>query len=207
MLGRIIEIIRKEGLKGLLLGALTLPARRQWLTTMHETRYIYEHTSKESDVTDFMPTTSDFTMHIVSTKFRSYQPRQSRGFDIGAIAFCIFVGQELAHIGWVALTEEAKPYIDSWRYQVDFVNKEACTGSSSTLPQYLGKGFFKYGYYKRFEYLTNMGIEKVIASVDINNTASNNMHAKFHPKIRAKVRYLKFSAWESWKEWKLDTQL
>ena len=213
------EIAKKEGLRGLLLRGLTLPVRRQWLTTMHETRYIYEHTSRKRDVMDFMPDMCDFTLHIVSTnqqadileadgyEFRSYQPRQSRGLDIGAIAFCMFVGQELAHIGWVALTEEAKPYIDSWHYQVDFVNKEACTGSSSTLPQYQGKGLFKYGYYRRFEYLVEMGIEKVIASVDINNAASNKVHAKFHPKIRAKVRYLKLLGWESWKEWKLDTHL
>jgi hypothetical protein len=219
MLDRILEITEKKRLRGLLQRGPTLPLRRLWFTVIHETRYIYEHPIRTIDVNDFMPHISNFTLHIVSTNqqadaleangygFRNYQQRQSRGLDIGAIAFCMFVGQELAHIGWVALTEEAKPYVDSWHYHVDFTNKEACTGSSSTLPQYEGKGLFKYGYYKRFEYLSEMEIEKVIASVDIKNTASNNMHAKFHPKIRAKVKYLKILGWESWKEWKLDTQL
>lgn len=219
MLGRIMKITEKKGLRGLLLRGITFLTRSQWFTPMYETRYIYEHTSQTINVNDFMPNISNFTLHIVSTnqqadaleangyEFRNYHQRQSKGLDIGAVAFCMYVGQELAHIGWVALTEEAKPYVDSWHYHVDFTNKEACTGSSSTLPQYEGKGLFKYGYYKRFEYLSKMGIGKVIASVNIINTASNNMHAKFHPKIRAKVRYLKFLGWESWKEWNLDTQL
>ena len=207
------------GLSSLLLRSVSLLLRWQWFTPVHETRNIYEHTLKEIDFNDFMPYISNFTLHIVSTnrqadtleadgyEFSNYQQRQSRGLDIGAIAFCIFVGQELAHIGWVALTEEAAPYVDSWRYHVDFTGGEACSGSSSTLPQYEGKGLFKYGYYRRFEYLREMGVDKMIASVDINNTASNNMHAKFHPKIRARVRHIKFLGWESWKEWKLSTQL
>ena len=216
MLGRALAIAREKGLGRLILRFLTLPARRQWLTIRYEVRYIYEHTPREREVTDFIPDMRDFTTYIVSTnqqadaleadgyEFRNSQPRQSMGLDIGAVAFCVFVGRELAHTGWVALTEEAKPYIDSWNYQVDYANNEVCIGSSFIPPKFRGQGFFKYLYYERLEYLRKMGIEKVMASVDIKNVASNRMHARFHPRIRAKVRYLKFLAWEFWKESKLD---
>ena len=116
-----------------------------------------------------MPKIQDFTFKIVSTNqqadelategidFRSNFINARRGLDKGALAFCIFVERELAHIGWVAMTEEAKNTFDSLPYQVDFSNKEACTGGTVTIPKYGGKGLMVYGYFKRLQFLKERG--------------------------------------------------
>ena len=48
------------------------------------------------------------------------------------IAFLIFVGSELAHIGWIMMSEKGKNIFDRIPYKVDFSNKEATsTGSGA----------------------------------------------------------------------------
>ena len=111
-----------------------------------------------------------------------------------------FVGQELAHEGWVALTEEAKRQVDSLPYDVDFLNKEACTGGTYTKPKYRGKGFMVYSYYKRLEYLRDIGVVKSRNAVCISNIASQKAHAKLEPTICARARYWKILRWEFWRE-------
>jgi hypothetical protein len=182
----------------------------------YEERYYYEHTTKELNPLEFVPSRRDFTLHIVRTsqeadaleadgyEFRSYQTKASKGLDIGGIALCIFVGRELANIVWIALTEEAKPYVDDWPYKVDFANKEACTGAALTIPKYRGYGFFKYGVYERHEFVRQMGVVKLRDSVGIYNTVSNHVQAKLGARIYAKARYLRILGWESWKETPLN---
>jgi hypothetical protein len=219
MFAKIKDILNREGFTGLLYRGIMLPARRQWLGMNYAERYYYEHTMRERNPLEFMPSRRDFTLHVVRTsqqadaleadgyEFRSYQTKASKGLDIGAIALCIFVQRELAHIGWIALTEEAKPYVDDWPYKVDFANKEACTGATLTIPKYRGYGFMEYGYYERFEFLRQMGVVKSRNSVGITNTVSNHVHAKFGPRIYAKARYLRILGLESWKETPLNIPL
>jgi hypothetical protein len=219
MFAKIKDIVDREGFTGLLHRGLTLPGRRQWLGMRYEERYYYERTIKELNPLAFMPSRRDFTLHVVRTsqqadaleadgyEFRSYQTKASKGLDIGAIAFCIFVGRELANIGWIALTEEAKPYVDDWPYKVDFANKEACGGATLTIPKYRGYGFFKYQHYEKYEFLRQMGVVKSRFSVGIYNTASNNAQAKFEGRIYAKARYLRILGFESWKETPLNIPL
>ena len=60
----------------------------------------------------------DFRLRFVTAR---------RCLDKGATAFCIFSRREIAHIGWVATSEEAKNTFDPPPYQVDFSNRQACT--------------------------------------------------------------------------------
>ena len=88
-----------------------------------------------------------------------------RNLDKGAIAFCIFVNGEVAHIGFVAMSEEAKNTVDHMPYKVDFSNNEACTGATETVPEYRSKGLMGYVYFKRFQFLREKG--KVISRVSL----------------------------------------
>ena len=120
MFAKIKEIVNQEGMTGLIHRGITFPARRNWLGMRYEERYYYEHTMKERDPAEFLPKIRDFSLHIIRTnqeadeleakgyEFRSYQTKAHRSLDIGGVAFCIFVQSELAHIGWVALTEAAR---------------------------------------------------------------------------------------------------
>ena len=219
MLAKIKGIVDREGFTGLLHRGLTLPGRRNWLGMRYEERYYYEHTTKELNPLEFVPSRRDFTLHIVRTsqeadaleadgyEFRSYQTKASKGLDIGGIAFCIFIGRELAYISWAAITEEAKPYVDDWPYKVDFANKEACGGATLTIPKYRRYRFMRYGHYEKNEFLRQMGVVKNRSSVGIYNTASNNAQAKFGGRIYAKARYLRILGLESWKETPLNMSL
>ena len=140
----------------------------------YDTYYLYKHTMMKRNEADFMPKIQDFTLNIVFTNqqadelavamgvdFRSYINNARRMLDKGAIAFCIFVKSELANIGWVAMTQEAKNIIDPTPYRVIFSDKEACTGSTRTIPKYRGKGLMTYSFFRRYEFLREQIIAKI----------------------------------------------
>lgn len=128
----------------------------------YDTYYLYKHTMKERNEADFMPKIQDFTLKIVFTNqqaddlavamgvdFRSYSINARRRLDKGAIAFCIFVENEIANIGWVAMTQEAKDTFDSLPYRVFFSDKEACTGGTVTYSQISRKGPYDLRFFQK----------------------------------------------------------
>ena len=207
---RVKDILRTEGLISLVNRVAAFLIRSFF---RYGTFYLYEHTMGNHNEADFMPRMQDFTFKLVSTNqqaselaangfedFRSRFLNARRSLDNGAIAFCIFHGLELAHIGWVAMTEKAKSAIDYLPYQVHFSDNQACTGSSVTVPKYRGKGFMTYGFFKRFEYLRKHGITTSRNAVNTSNIISQKAHAKFGPIIYARARYIKILWWQFLKE-------
>jgi len=209
LLERAAEIFQTEGLLALL--------RRGFIFLVgyffyYNRCYLYEHTIKPRNEADFLPKVSDFTFKIITTtgqadelaaagfNFGTHHPNARRDLDKGAAAFCFFINGELAHLGLVAMNEAAKNSFDSLPYRVDFSGKQACTGGTWTNPKYRGRGLMVYGYFKRFEFLREQGIETSRNGVEVGNIASQKAHAKFGPKVYASVRYLKVFGWKSWKE-------
>ena len=135
---------------------------------------------------------------------RQLYPNAWRSLDSGAIAFCVFTNNEVAHIGWVGTTEKAKQSIDNLPYHVDFANGEACTDGTRTAPKHGRLGLMVYGYFKRMEFLGEKGHVLLRCAVATDNIASQRAHARFNPKIRAKARLLKVLWWQSWRETALD---
>ena len=174
--------------------------------------YLYEHTMREQREADFLPRVQDFTVKIVASNreadelmalgfdFRSYVFYGRDALDRGAVAFCIFIGGELAHLGWAAFSEEGKAYIDPMPFRVAFSAREACTGGTRTVSKFEEKGLMTYGYYLRLEYLRQKGMVLSRNSVATGNVASQKVHAKFGPRVYARARYLRILWWESWKE-------
>ena len=203
------QILQTEGFPSLLRHVLSFLNRGCF---QYETYYLYEHTLKERNEAEFMPRIQNFTFKIVSNnqqadelaadglEFRSIINNSRQWLDKGAVAFCIFADAELAHIGWVAMTEEAKNTFDPIPYRVDFSNKEACTGGTWTNPEYRGNGLMVYGYFKRFQFLRERGIRVSRNIVAKGNIASQTAHAKFAPKIHGEARYLKILWWQFWRE-------
>ena len=217
IVSRVKDIIAQEGFRGLLVKCLTFPAKRGFLGMRYEIRDYYAHDATiKRNAEDFLPRIADFTCHVVRNEeqadeleakgyeFRSFQPQARKALETGAIAVCVFVQHELAHIGWIALSEEAKPYVDHW-LKVDFANKEACTGCALTIPKYRGTGLQTYGIYLRLDLLRSMGIAKSKASVGIGNVPSQRVHDKFSPELYARVRYFKLFGCDFWKELPINT--
>jgi len=209
LLIRVKDVLQTRGLLTLLNRGFDFLARYVF---QYGTFYLYEHTVKERNEADFMPSLQNLTVHIVSSKqqadelaasgfdCRSYSVYAGRRLDKGAVAVCTFIKQELAGIVWVAMTGEAKKTIDSLPYHVDFVNKEVCTGGTETIPEYRRKGLMKYGRYKTFEFLREQGIKTSRNAVRTSNIASQRAQASMNPRIYARARYLRILWWKFWKE-------
>jgi len=215
LLSRAMGILRKEGPLVLIRRGLKYVSQSLF---RYGTFYLCEHSIEQRDEDQFRPKVQSLTFRIVATNEQAddltkdglEDIRRSpvlvdvrKCLDNGAIAFCFFVGQELAHIGWVALSEEAKSCFDILPYRVCFSEGQACTGGSVTLPKYRGKGFMQYGYYKRFQFLQEKGYTTTRNAVDRSNMAARSAHRKFNPKVYGEARYLKVASWHLWKEYPL----
>jgi hypothetical protein len=178
--------------------------------------YLYEidvsKALKQNKEADLLPKVQNFTLKIVYTSeqadglvrggfdFQDQATTIRKRLSKGAIAFCIFVGHELANIGWITLTQQAKDSITELPYKVDFANNEACTGSAVTAPKYRNKGLMRYNYYKRLEFLKENGVIKDRAAVSKSNIASQMGVAKISDNIYAEARFLKLLWWKFWWE-------
>ncbi len=176
------------------------------------TYYLYEHPLREGNEAEFMPRAQNVTVKIVSSnreadalaaerfEFRRRFVNARRMLDKGAIALCIFVDQEIAHITWLGMTKTAKNAFDSLPYEVNFSNKEACTGGTVTVPKYRNLGLMSYGIFKKFQFLRELGTLKVRHAVRVDNMASRKSYEKFDFGIYAEARYLRILCWKQWRQ-------
>lgn len=172
--------------------------------------YIYEKTLNDVDEAVVTSRLQDATLKIIHSSeeldkltkegYDFKLPNFKERFKRGALPFCIFVEQELAHVTWVAFDEIAKREIDQLPFKVDFSKGEVCSGGSWTDPRYRGKGLLSYVYSYIFPYLAEQGIRKDKFSIQEGNIASQKAHTKLNPTITGKIRYLRLLRWEFWKE-------
>ena len=120
--------------------------------------------------------------------------------ESGAVACCVFCGNGLASIGWVALTEEAHRSLFQPGYKVNFEVGQASTGGGWTDPWYRRKRLAVYNYCKRLEYIWSHGKTSVRTAVRTDNKASLKLHANFSPIIKVRGRDLKILWHRSWTE-------
>ncbi len=104
------------------------------------TYYLYEidisKVLKQNNKPDFLPDIPNLTLKVVSTneqadeldregfEFRSQFINARKRLDRGAIAFCIFIERELANIGWITLTKQAKDSLIELPFKVDFQTRK-----------------------------------------------------------------------------------
>lgn len=183
----------------------------------YETYYLYEidipKVLKKTKETNLLPKIQDFILKIVYTneqadeldregfEFRSQLINARKKLDKGAIAFCIFVGHELASIGWITLNNAAKDSLIDLPLQVDFPHREVCTGGAVTNPKYRNRGLMRYNYFKRLELLEENGWRKDRAAVAKSNIAAQAGVARIGGvNIYAEARFLELLCWKFWRE-------
>jgi len=186
------------------------------------TYYLYEidiaKVLKQNNRSSFLPDIQNLTLKIVSTneqadeldregfEFRSQFINARKRLDRGAIAFCIFMGRELANIGWITLNNPAKNSMIDLPLQVDYSNREACTGGAATTPKYRNIGLLRYNYFKRLEFLKENGWLRDRAAVAKSNIAAQAGVARISGvNIYAEARFLKLLWWKYWREKPLTT--
>jgi len=209
LLLRAREILRTEGLLPLLGQGFVFLAGYLF---RYESYYLYEHTLEEKDESDFLPKTGDFILKVVSTNqqadelavagldFGSHLLSARRKLDKGAVAFCFFINDELAHIAWLAMSQGAKNSFAPLPYQVNFSDKQGCTGGAWTHPRYRGRGLMVYAYFKRLQFLWENGFKSSRNAVNVANLVSRKAQIRLGPRMYAKARYFKILWWDSWRE-------
>jgi len=180
-----------------------------------QTYYIYaDHTEELLSLreVDFKPSIDGLILKIVSSnqeadeleaeglQFRSHVRNARQRLDKGAVAFCIFIGSELAHIGWAALSEEAQRSIGEPPFKVDFSNNEGCTGDIWTNPEYRQMGLTSYSYMRRLWFMLNNGIVINRSVTNKRNVLSQRYATKVDNTVCGEGRYLRILWWKSWKE-------
>ncbi|MCK4724019.1 MAG: hypothetical protein KAT75_11975 [Dehalococcoidia bacterium] len=161
---------------------------------------------------DFKPSIDGFTLKIVSSneeadeleaeglQFRSHVHNARRRLDKGAVAFCIFIDNELAHIGWVVMTQQAKDSLKAPPVKVEFSENEAYSGDAWTSPDYRRMGLSSYGYMRRLRFLLNNGIVTNRTVANKSNVLSLQFATKTDVPPYAEGRYLRILWWKSWRE-------
>lgn len=216
LMRRSVALLRSDGMAELLRHGLAFLGFLVGRLFFARTVYLYKHEIQLRERARFLPRLDSWELRIIHSNAEADQVAAEglqdlrdvfvfshRSLDKGAIAFCVYVGGELAHVGWVAVDAAGKNSVDKIPFRVAFAAKEACTGGTYTIPKFRGKGLMGYGYYERLEYLREKGFVVSRNSVTISNIASQKVHAKFNPVIYGKARYRKVLRWESWREMRL----
>jgi len=206
-------VLRKEGPAGLLRRAGAFIAFLGSRAVCAETAYLYEHSVVPRDRNQFLPRLDSWELRVMRSNaeadavaaegfedFRDAFVFARRSLDAGAVAFCVYVGSELAHVGWLAVDAAGKKSIDRAPYSVAFDSGQGCTGGTYTIPAYRGKGLMPYVCFERFEYLRARGFTSSRNCVEVSNVASQKAHARFNPTIYGTGRFRKVLWWHSWRE-------
>lgn len=207
LFGRAKSILKQEGLVPLFANVFRFLADRFFV---HKTYYLFEYTAQDAtklNEADFLPKTDEFTFRIITTTkeanelvLRPGGYKYAERLDKGAIAACIFVEQDLAHVTWVALTEEALSPLRRHLYKIDFSNRAYCMWDSWTNPKYRRNGFAAYAFLKTTLFLHENGMIRSRSAILKNNSGSITAYASFNAKRYAEAHYLKLFRWEFRKE-------
>ena len=204
------DILQTEGLTTLLRRSLKFV--QAWFFKCGE-YHLYKLALDGTSQVDFMPGVNGLTCEIISTNkeadalaaaigydFRRPFVNARNSLDKGAIAFCVLFKGQMANIGWVALSEEAKTTLYSLPQKVDFSKGEAYIGGLETIPEYRRKDMASYGSVRRLQFLKERGITNTRYAVSVSNIAAQRLAARFGLQKYAEARYLKLLWWKSWKE-------
>ena len=212
LLRRTMQIYETDGIVALLRRGFAFLA---YCFFQYRTYYLYADCTEDLLALyedDFKPSIDGLTLKIVSSneeadeleaeglQFRSHVQNAQQRLDKGAIAFCVFIGSELAHIGWVALSRDAQSSIGEPPFKVDFSNKEGCTGDAWTNPKYGRMGLSSYIYMRRLRFMLNNGIVTNCSAANKRNVLAQKYATKVDKNMCGEGRYLKILWWKSWKE-------
>ena len=145
------KVCETEGLRGLLGRWARFLLSRPF---EYSTYYLYaKPVGQSEEVNEAGPTThtSDLTFRAVSSNaeadeleaqgfdFRWHVANARERLDRGAVGTCVFIGKELAHIGWVAVNQHALDRLNEPPYKVDFANGEVVVTGVWTNPKHRGR--------------------------------------------------------------------
>jgi len=173
--------------------------------------YIYEKRLNETNEFEFEPKIQNIILKIICTS-EEVDELILKGFDLcsyyntkvlkkrlneKAVLFCVFIGKELCHASWVAMSIKAKS--DSFSICIDFQN-EAYIENCFTNPKYRGLGLYPFTLCKIIKFLRVKNKSNVKIGVQKSNFSSIKGISKAKFIAYGEVRCLKLLFWRFWKE-------
>ncbi|NQT31013.1 MAG: hypothetical protein HQ588_01640 [Deltaproteobacteria bacterium] len=180
----------------------------------YEEYYVLHHFVGELNEAEFPPEDNDLTFKLITSNkmaddwakrtgfdFRDQVLHARQRLDAGAVAFCVFIQNQLAHNGWVGLNQKSKNSIDPQPFRVNFSEHQGCVGGAETAPKFRNKGIMAYNWVHINNYMKEQGITMLTSIVATDNIAVYKAHTGFPSvKISAEARHIKFLWWQYWKE-------
>ena len=210
---RAAHLLRTEGPRGLARGVARhlhqLSRRVYW----HEHFAIYETNTADYALGLVAPSIDGLEVYILGSE-SDVQRLMSEGYEDvrrvvrpaarrlqqGAVGFCAFVNREVAHVSWVAFTQEAKLTFDVLPYFVDFEGGEACGGGTLTTEPFRNRGLYRHVRAWRLRYCCEHGSHVLVDATAVNNTPSLRGMNRYNPRMRAFYRNRRFLRWREWTE-------
>ena len=165
----------------------------------------------ELNEADFMPKITDFTPKVVSSnaeadqleaeglEFRTQVPNARQLLDNGAIALCIFVGNDFANFGWLLTSQRAMDIANEPPYKVDFSRKEMVGTGAWTKPKYRRLRLRRYNRFMSLKVSQERGVEIKRGAEPKNNVPAMRSRAPAN-RPYAEGRCLRVLWWRWWKE-------
>jgi len=107
----------------------------------------------------------------------------------GAICVGVFIDREIAHVEWLALSEEVRRAVFSTPCYVDFAGGEAAWGGAHTVSRYRGKGVFQYGMACALRYCHEHGHRALVGVTAVGNAPSVSGQTPYAPRVRVRLRH------------------
>jgi hypothetical protein len=170
---------------------------------------------------DFKPNIDNLTLAVISTNKEAdelenygYEFRlcpttwnvnlevYKKRLDQGTIAFCTFVGQELAAILWVIPNQQTHDRIGTFPQKVNYSNNEVSGRGAWSNPKYREMGLLKYNaFFNRDPFLLRKGITVVRYGGPTWNIVGHSLVTNGLGAIPyAKAHHTKIFWWKFWKE-------
>ena len=211
---RAVQTYRSEGLRSVLWRGLRFISSR---FIEYRTYYLTEHTPGADDeageddvvprvegVTFTMVTSSEEAQRLEATgygfRFHPHGFDDRKALERGAVASCVFVGPELAAVGWCALTQRAMDTLDEPPMKVDFSGGDAFIGTVWTKPRYRRMGLRTYRVTMLRRFLLERGVKKTRGCVARGNSPALSSGASVGDSVYAEGRYLRVLWWKWWQE-------
>ena len=211
-------IRQNGGLSALLWATCLYPIRR---ILVCKTFNLYEHHVKQDLGSDEpLPNigAGEINFKVVSSnqeadklesenyRFRSYPTDRNFGglyarrLEQGAIAFCTFVGTELAAISWIIPSQHTQDSMKAPPIKIDYANHEGLSRAAWVNPKYRGLGLYGYNRRNRDLYLADIGVDVIRTCIEPSNKAGMGLWQDSSSRKYGRARQLKILFWRSWKE-------
>jgi hypothetical protein len=182
--------------------------RNLLLYTRPVTEWNYIPTPKSDNVNHILVFSNIQANELVTDGFEDFRKlifNARKRLDKGAVASCIYIEREFAHVNWLAFDEDAKNTLEPPPFRVYFGNNEACTADTLTVPKFRGYLLNEYENYLRNEYLMKRGVNKVRLTIRTDSISTQKRQRRRNSTLYAKARYLKILWWGFWKETPITT--